>query len=921
MRGDRRDYGRAPGTSLSDRLRQQQEQARRRAELLSARTAKAATPAADMQVAANENLVDAISADAWIDALRKVPFRTVGGEVLPISEVYEEILRAAIGAMSRQEPVVLLTWPARDVCMSAVASLLTLADIAVCPETEIELHGSRNKSFERPRGMKALIYPYSRTTHEAARDIQIDREYLHRTHFAHLLRHTCGHDDRRSLKDYHHILSRVRTLSGMGKDGTVRPEFEHPTLDEIMPHGNCEGTAHPNGTLLWRTSSRTDLKDHNTVRTHADIGAEASYYLYGARSGEEISFRKIKGGLDIIIIDLTRTGRNRLGEDWVARSCRVYALLKKLFPGAGLVAVTEDPWAFDKARFEIFSNNTVEKNQAVRPAKSITITSVSSSILTDENQAPSWSGGGVVGVKGFNGDGRKVSDNLRKALRRLRQARDRDGVAAVNDIIGKLRRSASLPGSLRAFGDYLEEEHGHSAAIDVMDSYRITGQLRYLENSTSDAFVIGGEELSAPLRAADAVMRRLSLATPMSYLLTAVIRSILHSSSKALFMFRKQTLAEFAMAALCKEIPELQARLDKEMIVFSGPGGLSDVAGLPTSERNKFKRIYVIAPPRDGVLTFFAKQWLPTEVYVLADGDTLAFSSRDAFRLAEQVKEPEIASRLKKYATAAAEDLSGLGIAQISVTETPDLPEEVQFPSESIVNLAGNVRNGDCELVELTMDSGQKIIARPRTALVRLDRSRSIDTFRQIEARDVRPAENICVISSGFIDRARLLVSIKANASEVIRVYHEDVVRRFSNLPGFNDADRIRTLIDRIGDKSIQVQTVRRWVDLDRQLEAALHLVVTQAPRTLDVFLKFTSALGMDKVLAERFWQWGVRAQRSFRMRAGMEFHDAYRNILTDPHAALAFAGDDRRSAEIAKLQRLAEEHVSQVISVRKFRP
>jgi hypothetical protein len=921
MRGDRRDFGRAPGTSLSDRRRQQQEQAKRRYDLLAARSIKAVPSATDAEVAANENLEEVRNADAWIDALRKVPLKTVGGEVLPISDVYEEVLRAAITAMNHHEPVVLLTWPARDVCMSAVASLLALADVAVCPETEIELHGSKNKSFERPRGVKALIYPYARTTHEAARDVQIDREYLHRTHFAHLLRHTCGHDDRRSLKDYHHILSRVHTLSFKSKDGTIRPEFEHPTLDEIMPHGNCDGTAHPNGTLLWRTSSRTDLKDHNTVRTHADIGAEASYYLHGARYGEEISFRKIKGGLDLIIIDLTRRGRNRLGEDWAARSRRVYQVLKKLFPRAGIVAVTEDPWSFDKARFEIFNDNIAAKSRAARPAKSITITSMSSSILNDEKHAPSWSGGGVVGAKGFNGDIRKVADDLRTALGRLRQARDRDGIAAVNDIIAKLRRSASLPGCLRAFGDYLEEEHGHSAAIDVMDSYRISGQLRYLENPTSDAFVIGGEELSVPLRAADGVMKRLGQATPMSYLLSAVIRSILHSSSKALFMFRKQTLAEFAMAALCKEIPELQGRLDKEMIVFSGPGGLSDVTGLPTSERNKFKRIYVVAPPRDGVLTFFSKEWLPAEVYILADGDTLAFSSRDAFRLADQVKEPEIASRLKKYATAAAEDLSGLGIAQIRVTETPELPEELQFPSESIINLAGNVRTGDGELLELTMDSGQKIIARAGTALVRLDRSKHIDTFRQIDARDARPGENICVISSGFIDRARLLVSIKANASEVIRVYHEDVVRRFSGLPGFNDTDRIRTVIDRIGDTNLQVQTVKRWVDLDRQLEAALHLVVTQAPRTLDVFLKFTSALGMDKLLAEQFWQWGVRAQRSFRMKAGMEFHDAYRNILTDPHAAMAFAGDDKRTAEIAKLQRLAEEHVSQVISVRKFRP
>ncbi|NTE55800.1 hypothetical protein G6M78_12040 [Agrobacterium tumefaciens] len=921
MRGDRKDFGRAPGAALSDRLRQQQEQARRRTEILAAQSAKTAARLANPQDPANQNLADARNADAWIEALRKVPLRMVGGDVLPLSEVYEQILRAAIGSMNRSETVVLMTWPARDVCLSAVASLLALADVAVCPEAEIEAHGSRTKSFERPRGLKALIYPYARTTHEPARDVQVDRDYLHRTHLAHLLRHTSGQDDRGSLKDYHHILSRVRTLSGKGKDGTLRPEFEHPTLDETMPHGNCEGAAHPNGTLLWRTSSRTDLNEHNTVRTHADIGNEASYYLYGGRKNEEISFRKIKGGLDLIIIDLTRTGRGRLGEDWVVRAARMYRHLRNLFPDAGVIAVTEDPWSFDKARFEIFSENGELRSRANRPAKSLTITSMSSSILKDATDIPTWYGCGVVGAKGFNGDGRTVAEDLRTVLHRLRRARDKDGVAAVNDIIGKLRRGASLPGSLRSFGDYLEEEHGQSAAIDVMDSYRITERVRYLQDPASAAYVTGGAELAAPLREATAVMKHLNHATPMSYLLEAVIVSILNSSSKALFMFRKQTLAEFAMAALCKRIPELQSRLDKEMIVFSGPGGLSDVAGLPISERNRYKRIYVVAPPRDGVLTFFAREWLPSEVYVLADGDTLAFSSRDAFRLADQVKEPEIASRLKKYATAAAADLAGLGISPIKVTETPDLPEELQFPSESIINLAGNVRKGDGELIELTMDSGQKIIARPGTALVRLDRLKSIETFRQIEAREVRTAENICVISSGFVDRARILVSIQANASEAIRGYHEDVVRRFSKLPGFHESDKIRTVIERIGDPNLQVPTVRRWVHLDKQLQAPLHEVVTQAPRERETFLKFTSALGMNEDLARRFWHWGVRAQRSFRMKAGMEFHDAYRNILTDPHAALAFAGDTKRASEIAKLLRLAEEYVCQVTSVRRLKP
>ena len=58
-------------------------------------------------------------------------------------------------------------------------------------------------------------------------------------------------------------------------------------------------------------------------------------------------------------------------------------------------------------------------------------------------------------------------------------------------------------------------------------------------------------------------------------------------------------------------------------------------------------------------------------------------------------------------------------------------------------------------------------------------------------------------------------------------------------------------------------------------------------------------------------WLWAVVAQRSHRMRAGNVFHDAFRGILTDPHAALASNRD--RSADIRALRAMAEEHVATV--------
>lgn len=914
---ERPGYGRAPGSDLADRLKQQSDQLRRRGELVAARAAKLVAGSHSGQT---EELEGARDEGAWISALEKIPFRLIGEDELPISAVYMQILRAVIGTMNSGEPTVLLTWPARDLCLSAITSLLALADVAVAPETSIEKYDSRVRTFERPSGFKALIYPYARTTHELAREVQIARDYLRRTHVDHLARHTNGHGGDRALKDYHQILSRVGTLSGRGRDGTCRPEFEHPTLDEILPHGNCEGIAHPNGTLLWRTSSRTDLKEHNTVSRHADNGREASYFLFGLRTGDEASLHKVHGPLDLIVFDLTRTGRGRLGDEWVERATRTFKSMRKAFPKAGVIAITEDPWAFDKARFEIFRSAPELGKGKPRSAKSKTITAMSSSILQTETAPPSWSGCERVEVKGFNGPGAKVGDDLRAIARMVSRSGDVAAAAAIDDIVFKLRRNASLPGSLASLSNYTVAKQGNADAADLMASYRITQAVQFLRDPSNPAYQIGGAELATALREAEEAAARLVRATPMSHLLEAIVTSILGASSKALFMFRSQPLAEFAMADLVCRIQGLQTRLDNEMIVFSGPGGLTEIAALPVNERNKFKRIYLVAPPRDGVLTFFARSWLPSQVFVVADGDTLRFSSRDALRLADQVEEQEIASRLRKYGSGSSEELGGLGTFQIKVTETPPPPQELQFPTESVIDLSGALGSSGVELIEFAMEGGQRMIARPGTGLVRLDRSRSLESFRQVDAREVKEHDELCVISSGFIDRARVLLSVPANATEAIREYHVDVVSRFQKISGFNDTDKLRTLVERIGVPDLELQRVRYWVHLDKQLQAPLHEVVTQAPRDHDTFIKFTNALGIGANLANRFWHLGVKAQRNNRMRAGMAFHDAYRNILTDPHAAAAFAGDAKRASEIKRLQHLAEEHVLAVRSIRRFK-
>ncbi|MGG7539773.1 hypothetical protein [Rhizobium sp. 12,4] len=923
MAGPGPNFRSAPGTELSDRRKQQQDQLKRRSELAAAQKARLASGTISATEAPAPQQEAVRNANTWLSALSEIPLKPIGADTRPLADVYTKLLREALGAMNSGEAVVVMTWPARDICLSALASLLALADVAVAPPRSIKVGGVSHQSFERPNGFRALLYPYARTTHEAARDVQIDRDYLCRIHMAHFSRHSAvGQDESSALKDYHHTLSRVRTLTGKARDGRTYPEFEHPTLDEILPHGACDGKAHSSGTLLWRTSSKTDLKVHNTIKGHADDGSKASYFLYGLRKDDDpaASLRKVRSGLDLVIVDLTRTGRNRLGEDWTSVAAATFKAIRKTHPKTGVLVVTEDPWTFDKARFEIFNENVRVRNRPVPPAMSKTITAMSSSILAGDEESAVWSGCENVAVKGFNGPGTKVAEELRTVAHKAQRMHDAQGAAAVQDVIFKLRRNASLPGSLASLSNFVSTEQGQAAAADLMSSYMIAGAVQFLSDPSVPASQIGGSELVALLREAQDIIARLTRSTPMSSLLEAIVRSILNASSKALFMFRTQALAEFATADLSRRIPELKGRLDNDMIVFSGPGGLTDITARPTSDRNKFKKIFAVAPARDGVLTFFARLWLPSQVFVLADGDTLQFSSRDAARLAGEIEEQEIASRLRKYAKSSGDELGSLGNYQIKITEMPPLPAELQFPSETVIDLAGPASRGGVELIELTMESGQGMIARPGTGLVQYDRTRSLEAFKQVDAQDVRQGDELCVISANFIDRARLLLSITANAHEAIREYHEDVVRRFRKLPGLSDSDKMRTLIEKIGDADLEMQRVRYWVHLDKQLRAPLHEVVTQAPQHHAMFLKFTSALGIGEGLANRFWHLGVKAQRNSRMRAGMAFHDSYRNILTDPHAAAAFADTPQRASEIKRLQRLAEEHVSPIRSLRRFR-
>jgi len=167
------------------------------------------------------------------------------------------------------------------------------------------------------------------------------------------------------------------------------------------------------------------------------------------------------------------------------------------------------------------------------------------------------------------------------------------------------------------------------------------------------------------------------------------------------------------------------------------------------------------------------------------------------------------------------------------------------------------------------------------------------------------------VVGDAFLEMARPVLNITARAAEEIRDYHRLVLERFSRIQGATERERLTNVVTAMSLPDVTVQRAKYWVDLERQLEVPLHEVISHAPRDKATFQAFMRVLGVSDAIASRFWTWAVIAQRTSRLRAAMNFHDAYRTILIDNYAAQF--GNPERARDIRRLKAAAENFVALV--------
>lgn len=911
-----RSFQEPPGTGLDDRAGQRRATLDKRQALLSKMAKERAerSQAAGLVSRAPEpperNPRDV---ERYMAALAAQPFHRLGlSAVAAVTPAYQRLVRSAAEVASDGSVQVVMPWPPVRISPSAIAALLTIAAVGSAEQERVASQGATEMVRRRSDEVRAVVFPYARSTHAQARQVQVGRHKLGAVNFEHVKRYINGRGD--AAKDFHQVLGRVRNLTGRASDGRDYAEFEHPILDEIVPHATPRGERASNSFLLWRTRSKTDIAKQSRSN-EADDQDKADFFLYTLRAGERIGvdLRAIKRSPDLLILDLTRNARNRLGWNWVEKASEMVACLREVHPATGVLAIADDPWTYRTARFDILGTRRPGKNGKQIPAPGHVTYSQTPDIVQPVSIAPSaFEGGALIEAGGFFGDTAHGIEAVRHLANTLSDRGDPNGAGTARNLMATIRRTASLPGSLAELARFIEREASAAAASDLLSVYRAAADIATLADPRSLASQVDAD--GGTLGKARDIMRTFDAATPMTTLLESVVKPAVRSSSKSVFVFRSDLIAEFAADRLSRTEPKLAARIESEFVRFGGERVLKGVADLPRGARNQFKRVVIVAPTRTAILTTLSQPWLPEQVAVLADADTLAFAARDAERLADEIEIAPLAVRLRNFASKANARVEEIG-RHVVRFEMPT--DDIEFPNGTVVDLSGGGR-GERNLVEIELKNKQRIIARRSTEIVLRDDGAATTSFVERPASAVKPGDEVCVIGHSFVERARTLVNIQATASEEIRDYHELVAERFAAIPEPSIQAKLRTLVTRMGDQSVTTERARYWIDLTDELEKPLYDVVPHAPSDRETFMRFTKALEIGEGMASNFWRWAVVAQRSHRLRYGNVFHDAFRGILTDPHAAVASNRD--RTDQIRLLRSMAEEHVAVVDSVRSFK-
>jgi hypothetical protein len=839
------------------------------------------------------------------------------------------MLELVLRILRERSSVMTLQWPRGSRDMSILHPLAMLALIGSSPECVT----GGFKWCPAVADFRTLYYPWRGSgTGTTQRRILVDRNELIKRNGLHLTRGQVGKAELSpELGKLHLTLGHLLRLKLRDAN---KPHLAHPTLGELYPtFGAFGGDNAPRPfrgalyELFGRVRHGTALDQLQDYRAEISQPAKAPFAFFGIcpRSNVKsvLQHPALANGrpADVCILDLGPPGLARLGPAWEGAIEEFLQLLVAHQPETPVLAVTQDVYVHRRVTHLLAKTGLAERPSAGGAQPSRIIIRSSEDCFTADADI-----GGVseVGFQ-FHSAAGQGAGALRALSGAARESSDPSMAGLLRHSMGNVRRAMSLPCGLAAAHDLLSET---DAGAEAFLEWRSAGTVLAVIRRQIELSADGAERqrLIDAERAVDAAFNEFENDTPIGSMLVEIAGAISRKSSPTVIAFSSDYELLLGQRRTCSDDEQgeqIKKRIASGFIRITTLQALDgELAHIESGcSRNSWKRLIVVAPPRDPFAILLGRKWLPEEIIVLADRE---FVDRLGVTYAALASHPDlsgvgrIGSRLAKAATAAKTEARARDVAPI------DLDLDARGPAltnETVIDLtAGEDDDDECEVVEFALESGRTMRIRPGGLVIRHDRFADVNPFQRSTAREVTSGNTIVVPDQAFVQEARAVLAVRVLAQTRVEVYHTAVEAALPGLPGASRAAKARHVIEQlrsVGARVVVEATVLGWLNVAEHKLLPPERLRPHAPQHWREFRAFMDVINIPPTLAEIIWREGIEPLRIDRRRAGARMAQAFVSVLVDPHGGPSSMPADVKEG-IARLRRQAMEHLDGVLAVRR---
>lgn len=860
-------------------------------------------------------VLHASSPAGWLSDGAQVLLRRMGGgKSHALGSAALRVLGVLREARERDRSRSILFWPSRPDGTAVFHALAALDQIGRCDQEQL----------------CTLYFPWSRNVGQVQRTLLV-----HRTALLNRIMPVLGRVYQDRTQSAYSLLMGLQSIKHVGSSGKSEKKLKralerdtqllHPSLYEATPQVGVtpDGVTRYEEYFLRRLRRHTwisDCSDHianiaDPIRTpNVMIGVQAEGLERSVSERNLINPKRGGRRPDIVLLDVTRRARNRMGgaSQWRRRVKELTARLLDLYGATAppILALADDVFVAQALRWDLIKTYDEKRLQtsSTRPAALDAVLMGASDLLDDRPI-----GGPVaaeVRVETYGAEILSFSEFGLKLRRGLTEIGEDVLAEAVGQGMNAIQQLIGLPGLPRQLHEFAEanyERFERQGLLARYDRMAPRGIIRAAIQSGSAG--ARHEQLIAFMAAMDKYFLAAETNNPGCALFNAALRKLATDKGRVLVVFSSELLRGFAEWRLEEddELKEVREADGLDLTFVDRREAAELLASAANNTEPIIDRVLLMEPGPEDLLSLIALPHLPARVDVIAHLARVEHTLR-RLRILRVIDGIEpISARLLWLEKELERVLDGRAI------DLPDLDAVPAMPRIGTLDLTTGVSGGAEPTRILGTSGGFSVRAYDHSEFAAYDPD-ALQVFLRKTAQSLKVGDQICVFTPDFVEAARERLNLAANASDVLALYHKDVYAAAKRLPGFDFSQRADALRARMVaiDSSLQLpgmQAMRSWIDVEHLIGAARNRVRPQAPRSAKHFMCFMKALGIADEPARLYWDFGVFWTRSMRIRSGAAFHQVFMGVLIDPHGTAAHLPPERRD-DVWRIYETAEHHV-----------